>query len=262
MRARTSLLLCLLMAIPATAGPAADNRWLGTWKLDAARSHQTGDTFSYSEAAGGLLHYADGSTESYDFGLDGKEYKSWGNRTVSWTATDKDAWDTVTRAGGKLLSKSHRALSGDGKTLTVSVSGTWPDGSARHQETVYTRVSGTDGLLGTWRSVKASPSGPPTFVISSPAPGVLRYEIPEWKASAEGRPDGSEHPYTGPHLPPGMTNAFELVAPDKMTYTLKLDGKPDSYGVQTLAPDGRSFTDLSWNAGKENEKLTSVYVKQ
>jgi len=156
----------------------------------------------------------------------------------------------------------HRELSADGKTLTITAAGTKPDGSTYHDERVFERVTGTDGLIGTWRSVKVVFSGPQQFVISSPAPGVLRYELPDIKASVEGRADGSDHPVTGPTTPPGMTSGFKLVNPTKLTYVLKIDGKPDSYGVQTLARDGRSFTDTSWNPGKESEKTTAVYVRQ
>jgi hypothetical protein len=41
-----------------------------------------------------------------------------------------------------------------------------------------------------------------------------------------------------------------------------MNGKPDTYGIETLAADGHSFTDVSWNPGKESEKQTAVYVKQ
>ena len=45
-------------------------------------------------------------------------------------------------------------------------------------------------------------------------------------------------------------------------YTLKIDGKVESQGVQTLAADGRSYTDVSSSPGKENEKQTAVWTKQ
>jgi hypothetical protein len=59
-----------------------------------------------------------------------------------------------------------------------------------------------------------------------------------------------------------MTIAFKQVTPTKHKYTIKIDGKPDTYGVQTLSPDGTFFTDVSRNPGHESEKTTSVYVKQ
>jgi hypothetical protein len=260
---KATWIICSLLALPAGAASAADSPWNGTWKLDAAKSQLTGQTFSYSERPGGMLHYEDGSTASFDFGLDGKEYKTWADRTTAWTAAGKNAWDTVTRAAGKVHSKGHIALSEDGKTLTMTFTGTRPDGQDFHEEDVFSRVSGAEGLIGTWRTTKVTnPTGPQTFIISSPAAGVLHYDIPDMKASAEGSTDGADHPLTGPTVPPGMTISFKRLAATKIKYTIKINGKPDSIGVQSIATDGGSFTDTNWNPGRESEKTTAVYVKQ
>jgi hypothetical protein len=260
---KITLILCSALALQAGTALAADSPWSGTWKLDPSQSHFTGDTFTLAKGPGDLLHYSDGSTASYDFGVDGKEYKTWSNRTTTWTPAGNNAWDTVTQADGKSLGKSHRQLSADGKTLTMTFTGTRPDGVAFRDEEVYERVSGTAGLIGTWRSVKVSePNGPREFVITSPAPGVLRYEVPDMKASAEGRTDGSDNSLTGPEVPPGSTISFKMLAPTKIRYVMKINGKTDNLGEETLAADGRSFTDLNWNPGKENEKTTAVYLKQ
>jgi hypothetical protein len=259
---KKTFLLCSLLALAAGPALATDSPWNGDWKLDPAKSHFTGDTFTLSKGPGTMLHFSDGNT-SYDFGLDGKEYKSWANRTTTWTATGKNTWESVTKADGKVLSKSHRELSADGKTLTMTFTGTKPDGTAFHEEDVYGRVSGTDGLIGNWRSTKVSePSGPQEFVITTPAPGVLHYEVPDMKVTAEGRTDGSDNPFHGPTLPPGSTISFKALSPTKVRYVMKINGIVDNMGEQTLAADGRSFSDVNWDAGKENEKSTGVYVKQ
>jgi hypothetical protein len=260
---KTTLVLCSVLALPMGSALAADSPWSGTWKLDPAQSHFTGDTFTVTQGPGNMLHYADGSTASYDFGVDGKEYKTWSNRTTTWTPAGKNTWDTVTQADGRVLVKSHRQLSADEKTLTITLMGTRPDGTAFREEDTYDRVSGTAGLIGTWRSVRVSePSGPREFVITSPAHGVLRYEVPDMKASAEGPTDGSDHPLTGPDMPPGTTISFKMLSPIKIKYLMKINGKTDNMGEQTLAADGRSFSDVNWNPGKENEKTTGVFLKQ
>ena len=58
------------------------------------------------------------------------------------------------------------------------------------------------------------------------------------------------------------TIAIKPVSLTKHSYVVKVNGQPDSCGVQTLAADGKSFTDLSRSAGKPAEKGTGVYVKQ
>lgn len=260
---KTTLLICMFLALRAGAALAANSPWTGDWKLDPAKSHFTGDTFTYSKGPGTLLHFSDGSSTSFDFGLDGKEYKAWANRTVTWTATGNSSWDTETKADGKVLSKGKRVLSADGKTLTMTFSGTKPDGSSFNETDVYQRVSGTDGLIGTWRSIKVSePGGPREFLITSPEPGVLHYEVPDMKAAAEGRTDGRDNPMTGPTVAPGTTISFKAVSPKKIRYVIKVNGKTDNIGEDILAADGRSFSDVNWNPGKENEKTTGVFVKQ
>ena len=56
------------------------------------------------------------------------------------------------KSEGRALAKSHRTLSADGKTLSVEFTGTRADGSVFGDTDMYSRVSGTNGLLGTWRS--------------------------------------------------------------------------------------------------------------
>ncbi len=260
---KATLVLSSLLALQTAAAQAADSPWSGTWKIDQAKSHLVGDTFTLAKGPGDMLHYSDGSTASYDFGVDGKEYKTWSNRTTIWTPAGNNAWDTVSQAGGKVLAKSHRQLSADGKTLTITSTGTRPDGVPFHEEVVFERVGGGAGLIGTWRSVKITePAGPQEFVISAPAPGVLHYEIPDLKATAEGRTDGSDNPLVGPEVPPGTTISFKMLSPTKIRYVMKINGKTDNLGEQTLAADGRSFSDANWNPGKEDEKTTGVFLKQ
>lgn len=240
---------------------AADSPWTGTWKLDPARSHFTGQTFTYSKGPGELLHYEDGSTASFDFGIDGKDYKAYSNRTISWTATGTNTWDTVLKAEGKVRSTGHFELSADGKTLNTVLTGTRPDGSAFREEDTFARVTGTDGLIGTWRAAKVvGPSVPQTFVLSTPASGVLHVDVPDMKASVEGRTDGSDHPLMGG--PPGITVSTKTLSSTKLRYVFKMNGKTDNMGEWNMAADGGSFTDMNWIPGRENEKTTAVYVKQ
>src|SRR5271170_5840362 len=167
------LLVCALAFVAVLPAIAADNPWVGTWKLDIAKSTFTGDTFTYSKTANGMMHYSDGSTINFDFGIDGKEYKTVFDRTTTWTPVGDNAWDTVGKANGTILAKSHRQLSPDGKTLTITTTRTRPDGSPNNEEDVYTRVTGTTGLVGKWRSTKVNISAADVYIVSAPAPGVL-----------------------------------------------------------------------------------------
>jgi len=52
------------------------------------------------------------------------------------------------------------------------------------------------------------------------------------------------------------------VSPTQINFVIRVNGKEDFEGVTTLSADSRSYTDVGWSAGKENEKQTSVYVRQ
>ena len=257
------LILCSMFALQAGAALAVNSPWDGTWKLDQAQSHFTGSTMSITQGGAGLLHYADGSTVEYDFAPDGKERKYWANRTAVWTAPHKNTWDVVVKIDGKVHSRGHLVLAGDSKTLAQTWTANMPDGSTSHEQDVMTRVSGTSGLVGTWRASKVEGGGGPReFVIEMPAPGRVHYQVPDAKMNVEGAMDGSDTPLTGPTSAPGMTIAFQALTPTRTRYTMKVDGKIDSVGEQTLAADGHSFTDVNWTPGKEQEKVTGIYVKQ
>ncbi len=197
--------LCLASALPIYA---ATNPWLGTWKLDPAKSHFTGATFTYSKAANGMMHYADGSTASYDFNIDGKEYPTQFGRTTSWTAAGPNAWDSVANYNGTVLEKTHRSLSADGKSLTMASSGTQPDGQTFNDASTWTRVAGTTGLEGKWKSTKVTISAPDSYAISAKG-DMMHWDVPAYKESAEGKPDGSDMTLTGPTIPPGATLAYK-----------------------------------------------------
>jgi|SRR5579883_1595118 len=261
MLAATGATAMLLQAAPSHAAVPQADAWIGTWKLDRAHSHFTGETITFSSPSPGRYHFEDGSAANYDFGVDGKEYPGPYGRTVSWTAVGDRAWDGEIKANGAVLYKVHREISPDQKSMTMVVTGSRPDGSPLNEKTVYTRLTGTLGLVGTWQDVKTSASSPDTFVISA-TQGGLHYEIPNWHERADTLLDGTDVPIQGERVPAGQTIGMKLVSPHKITYVIKYQGKPDQYGETTLAADGKSYTDVSWVPGREKEKTTAVYRKE
>lgn len=255
-------LFCAFVAFAVLPALAADNPWVGTWKLDPAKSHFTGDTFTFSKASNGMMHFTDGSTLSYDFGVDGKPYKTHDDRTASWASTGDNAWESVIKAGDNTLSTDHYTLSPDSKTLNITYSGTKPDGTSFNDEAVYKRLTGTKGLAGKWQSTKIKISAPGSFVITSSEPDAFHWDIPDYKMSVDGKADGSDLPLTGPTVAPNSSISVKMLSPRKISYTMKEGGKPVAMGIQTLAADSKSFTDVSWSPGKMSEKQTALFVKQ
>ena len=70
---------------------ASDPPYVGTWKLNPAKSNFGETTVTYEQMAGGQMKLtADG--QSYTFKTDGKEYLTpWGN-SAEWKALDANTW--------------------------------------------------------------------------------------------------------------------------------------------------------------------------
>lgn len=263
MQARIRTFAVLLAAAVAIPAFAADNPWFGTWKLDPAKSHMTGETFTYSKTANGMDHFTNGVL-SFDFTANGLDYPVMGGATTSWVSTGPNEWKTTDKMNGKETNSSVVKLSTDCKTMTETTTGTRPDGTDIHNVTVFTKAKSGEGCLeGTWKSTKVSQSAPGSFVISQGgSPDTLKWEIPGWKETVEGKADGTDLPLTGPQVPANMTVAFKADGARKLSFEVKQAGKSIEKGEQVLAPNGKSFTETSWTPGKENEKQTYVFNKQ
>lgn len=164
---------CTALLCAAAASPclAADSPWNGTWKLNDAKSNFTGSTFSITMKDDGMFSYTDGPT-SYDFACNGNPYPTFANRTITCTGGVQRGFTFTMKAGSVVLSKSYRAISPDGKTMTVQDTTVNPNGSSTTYQETYKRIgetSGTKSTLGIaakWKNVSARETGTHTMVIA------------------------------------------------------------------------------------------------
>jgi hypothetical protein len=258
MKKLSILLVPALIALSTLPCLAADSPFAGKWKLDPAKSTFTGGTFTYSTTPSGLMHYSDGAAE-WDFGIDGKPYPTFPNRTTTWTKINDHTWENVIKIGDKVSGKGHRELSTDGKTLTARYTLFRPDGGSEQTDETYTRVGGGPGLAGTWKNTKTQvPSD--SISIAMPSAGHIVYTDINFQTIIDGPTDGSPIPIKGPQVPEGFVAMYKASAPDKLEYTIKVNDKAINMGVMTVS--GNTLTDTSWTPGKENEKTIAVYNRQ
>ncbi len=257
------ILACALACALSTPATFAASPWDGTWKLDMSKSHYEGETFTYAKKPNGLWNFSNGSTVSFDFGTDGKPYKTVDADDTTTTTMDNDhSWTYIGEFKGKAISKTHQEISADGKTMTEHNTSYRPDGTQAESDTTYTRVSGTTGFAGKWKSTKVASDAPESFVISTAADGTVTWMIPSQKATVTGHLDGKPNPIKGPTSAAGLTLAMSSVSPRSLTYKVAIQGKPLAEGKMTLAADGKSYLDTSWSPGKESEKSISFYARQ
>jgi 2',3'-cyclic-nucleotide 2'-phosphodiesterase (5'-nucleotidase family) len=146
-----SALLALSSAV--CAAGAAPDPVIGSWTLNVARSSGAAvpksDTRTYVEADGGIKLTmkrvtAEGKEISAQttYKYDGKDYPFTGSPDYDTVSTKRIAVNTVEitqKRGGKVVGKSMRSVSRDGKTLTLVMRSTNAKGQAVSTTLVFDR---------------------------------------------------------------------------------------------------------------------------
>ena len=249
--------LAAALTIPALAGSAS---WNGTWKLNLAKSQMTGDSFTYSMNPNGTIHYTNGGTVAYNFACDGKDYTQIADYTTACKKVSATVYEGTDKQNGKVLSTWRRVLSADGKSMTITSTGMQPDGKTYTDVNTYERVSGTSGLAGEWKNVKATSNVAGTLTIALSG-NTITLGYPAYKQSVTAKLDGSDAQLTGPTLPSGVMVSFKPMGSQQLSMVTKYKGKIFSEDTYTLSADGKTITDVTTTPGQSG-KQTYVYEKQ
>ena len=151
MKAKTSV-LTLALCLAAGAVCFASDAQIGTWKLNEAKSkiaagmpknstvvlEETGDnvkvTIDGMDTEGKPAH------NDWTGKIDGKDYPVTGDSnsdTRSYKKINDHTWTFTAKKGGKVTLTGRVVVSPDGKTRTVTVSGTNPQGKKVSSAVVY-----------------------------------------------------------------------------------------------------------------------------
>lgn len=153
MRAYVRCLMLAALTIP--VGLWAADPAIGTWKLNVAKSkYDPGPapksaTVTYAAHGDGVTRSgesvaADGATTNMSFtaSFDGKDYPVTGSPTydaISLKRIDENTAEATLKKGGKVVSTARRVVAKDGKTLTLTITGTNADGKPMKNVAVYER---------------------------------------------------------------------------------------------------------------------------
>jgi len=149
-----SLAACCALVLSSSAVLAAEN-WLGTWKMDSAKSKFSpgpapkSQTVKWESTADGIKFTGDGVTgdgkpthTTYVSKFDGKEVAYEGNPDADMASAkkmDDNNYTNSWKKGGKATITSKVMVSADGKTMTITQTGTNGKGEAVNNVVVYTK---------------------------------------------------------------------------------------------------------------------------
>ena len=147
-------LVILSLVVFSVAVWAADDPLIGAWKLNLAKSKFSGSTPSQSDTmkyepygAGGIkvtrtIITAEGKTqhEDYSANYDGKDYPLTGSANVdavSLKRIDANTTERANKKAGKITTTIRYVISGNGKTLTTTTTGTNATGATINNVRVW-----------------------------------------------------------------------------------------------------------------------------
>ena len=152
MKTRTTLIALLISAVATTLCLAADDAFMGTWKLNEAKSKfsagaikntkvvyaQTGDEVTITvdgvDASGKAVHHV------WTGKMDGKDYAAKGSdmhNTRAYTKVDAHTITYTVKKDGKDVGTGKVVLSADGKSRTVTETDKGDDGKELSVTAVY-----------------------------------------------------------------------------------------------------------------------------
>jgi hypothetical protein len=131
---------------------AANDAWMGTWKLNEAKSKfaagaPKNNTVTYEAAGDSVKVTIDGTTadgtsvhSEWTGKFDGKDYPSTGNPNEDMRSSkqiDDHTLHVTSKKGNKVVLTAHVVLSADGKSRTVTTTGTDAQGKKYKSTAVY-----------------------------------------------------------------------------------------------------------------------------
>jgi hypothetical protein len=121
----------------------------------------------------------------------------------------------------------------------------------------------TNPWFGTWK-LRAADAGdkPETLIYSDAGGGAMRMESVEENSVLVTRFDGKPAADVGKAADQKRALAITAISFTSYRWVFSIDGAPRVEGLNTLAPDGRSFTEVSWRPARPADTITLVYERQ
>lgn len=240
---------------------AADDPFVGTWKLDVSKSQSTGIKYEIKSLGGNKYEFIFGDDKE-SIVADGSDQPSKYGGTWAVKQDGPDNWTEIRKHDGKVTSTDLWTFSDGGKKLVIEDKGTRPDGSSYDESLDFTRQGSGQGLAGVWISGAWKPqSDLPDWVIKPNGDNGLSFTLPAEQEHLDLKFDGKEYPDQGPRVAPGSMTAAKRVNASTIVFTDKLKGKFMDTTELKVSDDGKTLT-MTMKAAGVNKPMVSVYEKQ
>ena len=251
--------LLLVACLGTGALCAANDPFVGEWKLNPARSKLTDQMKVESVGANKYVFDFGGGSETIV--VDGTDQSGNFGSTLSVTVEGPDTWKVIRKKDGRMLITATWKLSKDGNTLTDDFTGIEPNGSTFNLNYVYKRTAGSSGFAGTWESTSETVNS--VFVLQvRPYEGDgLSFIDPSEEETKNVKFDGKDYPNLGPNVVPGSASSVRRVNERTLEMTDKIDGKVMDAQQIELSSDLKTLTMTVHTVGRSEPNIL-VFERQ
>lgn len=260
---RTFISMALVAISTALAtGPlwAANNPFIGDWKLDPSRSKLT-DVMKV-ESLGSNKYAFDFGDSPETIVIDGTDQSGVSGTTLAVSVERPDAWKVVRKKDGRVVIIANWELSKDGNTLTDNFNAVSSDGSTSTVDNVYRRKGQGSGFAGTWVSTNQAVNFVYVLQIRPYEEDGVSIINASSQLTRNMKQDGKDYPNTGATA--AVIAASSLRTLDEHTLELtdkKSNGKVYDTQQFKLSSDLKALTITIHTAGRDEPNIL-VFERQ
>lgn len=235
-----ALRLLVVASIAVGMAWAAENPFIGDWKLNPSKSRMPDEMKVESKG---------GNTYSFNFGggtetivADGTDQAGVRGTMLSVKPDGSDTWIVERKKDGRLLLKATWKLSKDSNTLTDFYREFEPNGSTVSMDYVYQRSGGGSGFAADWQSIKETMNSPYVLQVKAYQGDGLSFIFTTEQKTRNLKLDGKDYPKEGSNASPGSSFSSRRVDEHTLEMTDKAGGKVIDTREIRVSPDGKTLT--------------------
>src|ERR1700722_20014924 len=240
---------------------AANNPFIGDWKLDPARSKLT-DVMKVKRLSSNKYAFDFGEGSPEPIVIDGTDQSGVSGTTLAVIVERPDAWKVVRKKEGRVLLTANWELSKDGNMLTDNFNASSPNGSTSTVDYVYQRKGEGSGFAGTWVSTSEVVNFVYVLQIRPYEEDGLSIINPSSQLTRSMKQDGKDYPNTGASA--AVLAASSVRRLDEHTLALtdkKSNGKVYDTQQMKLSSDLKALIVTVHTAGREEPNIL-VFERQ
>jgi len=251
---------------------AADNPFVGKWKVDPSKS-KLNDEMRVEVAGANRYAITFGPDQTDTVVADGSDQPALSGTTLSITVKGPNSWEIIRKMKGDTLLTAYWTLSQDGKTLNDAFTQYLPDGMTLFSQPLpngstlllpylYERTQGNIGFLGTWDSESAKVRAGLELQIQPYEGDGLSFDGPDADMTKKMKFDGNDYPDIDPNGDTGSASSGRRVNQRSLEITDKSKGKITATRQIELSPDLNTLTLTVLLVGQSKPKCVFVFDRE